>query len=48
LIPAEASLRKHIADVISVFHILVFQRRLPLYSLLSPEATDTGYWILDA
>ena len=48
LIPAEASLRKHVADVISVFHILVFQGRLLLYSLVSPEATDTGYWILDA
>jgi hypothetical protein len=43
LIPAEASLRKHVADVISVFHILVFQPRPLLYSLVSPEATDTGY-----
>jgi hypothetical protein len=42
LIPAEASLRKHVADVISAFHILVFQRRLLL--LLSGQSEN---WILD-
>ena len=46
LIPAEASLRKHVADVISVFHILVFQRRLLL--LVIARSGSDRYSILDA
>jgi hypothetical protein len=46
LIPAEASLRKHVADVISVFHILVFQSRLLL--LVIARSGSERYSILDA
>ena len=42
LIPAEASLRKHVADVISVFHILVFQRRLLLLVIARSGSEGRG------